>query len=208
MDHLTVKTFEKGEIIFREGDLGDRMYILQHGMIDLKKKVEKGEVVLKTISKPSEFFGEMALIDGRPRSASAVAAAPSKVIAIDGISFEKMILENGKFALKVIKVLSERIRRSNKQVEELVETTPRERVMFGMAAFASREGERMPNGTYKASLRSMRTWINGRLGIIYEDIDQCITRLLQNRIIAYAASSREYVLLSERFVVKYDRDDN
>ncbi|MDR0390242.1 MAG: cyclic nucleotide-binding domain-containing protein, partial [Spirochaetaceae bacterium] len=95
---MTEKKFEKGEIIFREGDLGDLMYILKRGNVELRKKVEKGEVVLKVISKPSEFFGEMAVIDHRPRSASAIASTETLVFAIDGPSFEKMIVSNGTFA--------------------------------------------------------------------------------------------------------------
>ncbi|QQO09470.1 Crp/Fnr family transcriptional regulator [Breznakiella homolactica] len=202
---MTIKTFEKGEIIFREGDLGDLMYILQEGTVDLKKKVEKGELVLKTLTKPSEFFGEMALIDGRPRSASAVAASDTKVMAIDGASFEKMILSNGKFALKIIKILSERIRNSNQQVEELIETSPRERIMIGMSNFALRDGERLKNGHYLVPLRNIRMWINGHLGIPFEEIDLCLQRLLATRIIAYAGTSRDHLIISERFVREYHR---
>lgn len=199
------KEFIKGEIIFREGDLGDMMYVLQEGMVDLKKKVEKGEVVLKTISKPSEFFGEMALIDGRPRSASAVAVAPTKVLAIDGASFERMIVSNGKFALKIIKILSDRIRNSNQQLEELIDTSPRERVMTGMARFAAANGERIANGHYKVSIRELRLWINGHLGIPFDDIDAWIIKFLSTRIIAYAGSSKDHVILSQRFVQEYNK---
>jgi CRP-like cAMP-binding protein len=199
------KEFIKGEIIFREGDLGDVMYILQEGVIDLKKKVEKGEVVLKTIDSPSEFFGEMALIDGSPRSASAVAAAPSKALVIDGKSFEKMILTNGKFALKIIKILSNRIRNSNQQLETLIDTSPRDRIMSGMARFAVESGEKLINGHYKVSIRELRIWINGTMGIPYDDIDAWIGKFLSTRIIMYAGTSRDHILFSQSFVQKYDK---
>jgi CRP-like cAMP-binding protein len=199
------KEFIKGEIIFREGDLGDVMYILQEGVVDLKKRVEKGEVVLKTISQSSEFFGEMALIDGSPRSASAVASAPTKVFVIDGKSFEKMILNNGKFALKIIRTLSNRIRNSNQQLEELIDTSPRDRMMTGMAHVANEFGEKMPNGHYTVSIRQLRIWINSNLGIPYDDIDAWIGKFLAIRVIAYAGTSRDHLIFSQNFVQKYNK---
>jgi CRP-like cAMP-binding protein len=199
------KEFIKGEIIFREGDLGDVMYVLQEGVVDLKKKVEKGEVVLKTITRPSEFFGEMALIDGSPRSASAVAAAPTKVISIDGKSFEKMILSNGKFALKIIKILSDRIRNSNQHLEVLIDTSPRDRIISGMAGFALEFGEKLFKGHYKVSIRELRIWLNGNMGMPYDDIDAWIGKFLTTRIIVYAGTSRDHLIFSQSFVQKYDK---
>ena len=128
MANDNVTQFESGEVIFREGEPGDRMYILLAGAVELKIKVDRGETVIKTIDTPNEFFGEMALIDERPRSATAVALRRTNLLAVDGPTFEAMILTNGKFALKIIKVLSERIRRSNEQVSDLIETMPRERI--------------------------------------------------------------------------------
>jgi CRP-like cAMP-binding protein len=200
---MIVKYFDKGEVIFREGDIGDLMYILQEGSVDLKKRVEKGEVVLKTMTKPSEFFGEMALIDHRPRSASAIAASNTKVFAIDGPSFEKMIVSNGTFALKIIKILSERIRNSNEQLEELIETSPRDRIMFGMADYASKFGEKLANGPFKVPVRELRQWINSHRGIPVEELDPCLQWMLRSRIVAYAGSSRDHLIISDRFVREY-----
>ncbi|MDR1430146.1 MAG: Crp/Fnr family transcriptional regulator [Spirochaetaceae bacterium] len=200
---MTEMNFEKGEIIFREGDLGDRMYILKSGNVELKKKVEKGEVVLKTISKPSEFFGEMALIDHRPRSASAIATVDTALLSIDGHSFEKMIVSNGNFALKIIKILSERIRNSNQHLEELIETSPRKRIMAGMAGYALKYGQHLDSGPFRVSLRELRQWINSHLGIAFEELDACIEWMLHSRIVAYAGTSRDHLIISNRFVQEY-----
>lgn len=200
---MTEKKFDAGEIIFREGDLGDLMYILKRGNVDLKKKVEKGEVVLKTISKPSEFFGEMALIDHRPRSASAIAITETTVLSIDGPSFEKMIISNGNFALKIIKILSERIRNTNQHLEELIETSPRKRIMTGMAGYAFKYGQHLDNGPFKVSLREIRQWINSHLGISFEELDACIEWMLHCRIVVYAGTGKDHLIISNRFVQEY-----
>ncbi len=208
MDASAVRQIAAGEFVFREGDAGDRMYILLEGAVELKMKVDRGETVLKTIDQANEFFGEMALIDGRPRSASAIAALPSKLMAVDGPTFESLILSNGKFALKIIKILAERIRRSNDRVEELIETTPKERVRYGMSDFAHKGGERIHDGSFKVQVEDMRAWINGRLGIPFDEIDACLFKLVKGGSVAYAATSaktREHLLLSPRFVEENDR---
>ncbi len=210
MANDNVKLFEPGEFIFREGEAGDLMYVLLEGSVDLKKRLERGETVLKTVDTPNDFFGEMALLDDRPRSATAIAAKRTKVLAVDGPTFESMILANGKFALKIIKVLSDRLRRSNDTVSDLIETMPRDRVARGMADFARRHGERIHDGSTKVQLETMKGWINSRLGIAVEEIDAAIQRFLKGETISWAATSaktREHLLLPEPFLRENDRRD-
>lgn len=208
MDTNAIRVVESQEIIFKEGDQGNLMYVLLEGAVELKKKVEGGEAVLKIIDQQNDFFGEMALIDGRPRSAAAVAAKKSKLLPVDGPTFESMILSNGKFALKIIKVLSDRLRHSNEQVEELIETSPKERILFGMADFARKINEQIHDGCYKVDVEEMKAWINGRLGFTFDEIDAYIFRLLKDQTLIYAATSaktKQHLLLSAKFVREHDR---
>lgn len=208
METAASKTYEAGEVIFREGESGDLMFILLDGAVELRMKVEKGEAVIKVVNTPNDFFGEMALLDDRPRSATAVAERRSRLLVVDGPSFESMILQNGKFALKIIKVLSERIRRSNDRVTELIETLPRERVARGMADFALRQGERIHDGSYKVGVEQMKAYINNHLGMPLDEIDAAIQRFLKGESISWAATSaktKEHLLLPEPFVRENDR---
>jgi CRP/FNR family cyclic AMP-dependent transcriptional regulator len=208
MPNDNVKHFEPGELIFKEGEPGDLMYVLLEGAVDLKKKVERGEAVLKTVDTPNDFFGEMALLDDRPRSASAIAARKTKVLAVDGPTFEAMIVANGKFALKIIKVLSDRLRRSNDQVSELIETMPRDRIARGMVDFALHHGERIHDGSLKANVGTMSAWINTHLGVAPDEIEAAILRFLKGGVIAWAptsAKTKENLLLPQAFVAANDR---
>ncbi len=205
-----IKTFEAGEVIFKEGDKGQIMYILVEGSVEIRKKVEGGETVLKLVKTPNEFFGEMAIIDARPRSATAITSQKSKLIAVDESVFENMVLTNPKFALTIIKTLSARIRSSNTQISDLIETIPRERVAHGMADFALKQGEKIFDGGYKVSIADMREWVNSHLGISIDDFDANIARYLKNETIRYAATSaktHEHVILAEQFVIDNDRRD-
>ncbi len=205
---LTEKCFLAGEAVFREGDPGDVMYVLLAGAVDLKKRVEGGETVLSTVDEANEFFGEMALIDGRPRSASAVAVRDTKLLVVDRPAFESMILTNGKFALKIIKVLSERIRSSNDLVSDLIETLPKERIQRGMADFGLRFGEKIHDGGIKVHLGDLKAWVNGRMGIALDDLDAAIFRMLKDGVVRWAATSaqtKEHIVLPADFLVRVDR---
>lgn len=200
---LTVAFFNEGEVIFRQGDPGDVMYILVSGVVELRIKVEKGEKLLKCVDTPHDFFGEMALVDGSPRSASAIAVKPTKLIVVDEAQFEKIVLNNGKFAWKIIQVLSQRIRNSNMQISELVELGMRERVQRGMTDYALKFGEKIYTGGLKVSLQGVKEWLNTRLGIAFTDIDSVIFRLLKDETISYAPTStktKDYIVLSEEFM--------
>jgi CRP-like cAMP-binding protein len=208
MANENVKQYEAGELIFAEGDPGKQMYVLLDGAVDIKIKVDRGETVIKTVDTPNDFFGEMALLDERPRSASAVAAKATKVLMVDGPTFEAMILSNGKFALKIIKILAARIRRSNDQVSDLIDTMPKDRIARGMTDFAINHGERIHEGAIKTNIEAMKAWINGRLGASMEEIELAIYRLLKSETISWAPTSvktKEFLLLSADFIKANDR---
>jgi CRP/FNR family transcriptional regulator, cyclic AMP receptor protein len=203
-----VKLFESGDIVFKEGEKGDLMYVLLEGAVELKMKVERGETVLKIVDTPNDFFGEMALLDERPRSATAIAAKKTKVLAVDGPTFESMILANGKFALKIIKVLAARIRRSNDQVSDLIETMPKERIARGMTDFAIHHGEPIHEGGIKVNVEAMKNWVNTHLGAAHDEIEVAIYRLLKDETITWAptsAKTKENLVLPAEFVKANDR---
>ena len=99
-------TFEEGQIIFERGDNSDFMY----GIMDGEGEIRVGNKLLDTIS-DGRVFGEMALIDKGPRSATAVAKSECRVVQVDEEGFHKLIAENPGFALDVMKIMSERLRR-------------------------------------------------------------------------------------------------
>jgi CRP/FNR family transcriptional regulator, cyclic AMP receptor protein len=102
------ETFQEGEAIFHEGDLADRMYLVDNGSVSLKV----GEHVVETVG-PGGLFGEIAVIDREPRSASAVAASDCALITIDKRRFWFLVQETPYFAEIVMRVMASRIRTMN-----------------------------------------------------------------------------------------------
>ena len=76
------KTYAGGEIIFREGDKGEMMYVIQAGKVSIVKNTPTGDLILATLDS-GDIFGEMALFDKMPRSATAKASGSARVLSID-----------------------------------------------------------------------------------------------------------------------------
>ena len=96
-----------GEVVFAEGDKGEHMYVVRSGDIE----IERNGQVIETLS-GGGIFGEMALIDGSPRSATARAKTDAEVAPINEKSFLFLVHETPFFAIAVMRTLAERLRRS------------------------------------------------------------------------------------------------
>lgn len=101
-------TFQPGEIIFDKGDKGDKMYVVRSGEVDISIDGK----VMETLS-PGGIFGEMALIDGAPRSATASAKTTCEVAPLTEKTFLFLVHETPFFAIAVMRTLAERLRRTN-----------------------------------------------------------------------------------------------
>jgi len=97
-----------GEFLFREGDKGEKMYVLLEGEVD----IFLGDFILETAG-PGALLGEMALIDDSPRTAHAVAKTPARLAQIDRRRFHFLVQQTPHFATHVMKTLADRLRHMN-----------------------------------------------------------------------------------------------
>jgi CRP/FNR family cyclic AMP-dependent transcriptional regulator len=105
--HATnVKTYTAGQVIFQEGEAGDVMYVVQAGQVNILLDGAPFDM-----AGPGDIIGEMALIDDRPRSASAVAATDCTLVPIDEQRFAFLVQQTPHFALTVMRVMADRLRR-------------------------------------------------------------------------------------------------
>lgn len=114
--------FGKDDMVFQEEAPGDRMHIIKSGTVKIVKKVKDKENTLAVLN-PGEFFGEMALLDGMPRSAGAKAGEAVTVITISRQHYAALRDKAPKTALKLmdilVNVLSNRLRQTNKNLEAM-----------------------------------------------------------------------------------------
>jgi CRP-like cAMP-binding protein len=103
------RIYSDGEIICREGDRGDMMYVVQSGEVEITKKTQSGEMGVATLGK-GEIFGEMALFDNLPRSATVIASGSTRVLSIDKKKLFQTINRDPTLVLKLLDSMSKRIR--------------------------------------------------------------------------------------------------
>ncbi|OHD53636.1 MAG: hypothetical protein A2Y33_06860 [Spirochaetes bacterium GWF1_51_8] len=100
--------YQDSQIIFLEHELGNMLYIIQEGEVKITK-VEQQQEVLLNILKPGDIFGEMAILENKPRNATAVASGTVKVMAVSRENFPAIVAAHPQIATKIITLLSERI---------------------------------------------------------------------------------------------------
>jgi CRP-like cAMP-binding protein len=107
-----------GERIFAEGDLGTTMYIVQSGKVRLFRETDGSKRIHGTLDK-GDFFGEMSILEGLPRTISAEAVEDTELIEINSMTFDKMIKGNIEIAIRMLRKLSIRLREAERRVEVL-----------------------------------------------------------------------------------------
>ncbi len=113
------KKIPPGTVLFHEGDRGEEMFIIQTGRVKISKRIRGVEKTLATLEK-GEFFGEMAILNDKPRSASAETIDECEMLVIDRKTFDALIRGNAEIAVRFIKRLADRLRETNDQMEALM----------------------------------------------------------------------------------------
>jgi CRP-like cAMP-binding protein len=106
-----------GDIIFSEGEIGNEMYIIQSGTVELVKTIGKDTRVLATLEK-GDFFGEMSVLEDLPRTASARAKTDVELVRINGATFDSMLKGNTEIAVRMMRKLSRRLREVTQLLED------------------------------------------------------------------------------------------
>jgi CRP-like cAMP-binding protein len=111
--------FPAGKVLFREGDAGEDMYIIQSGRVAIKKRTGANRDVTLAVLEKGDFFGEMAVLERMPRTATAEMSEAGDLIVISGDTFGDMIKSNPEIAFRMLRKYSIRLREMVKQIEIL-----------------------------------------------------------------------------------------
>ena len=189
------RDFAAGTVLFEEGQPGHVMYIVVAGEIEIRRRVGDAERVLAVLG-DGEFFGEMAILSGRPRSATAMARSAARLLVIDGTTFEAMLRARPEIALRLIKALAGRLEATNHHVELLLLPTANHRVVQCLRHLAEEQlalAASQPAGPPLAGtaifVPRRSADIAERVGLPVAEVDDVINRLRAARLVLLASDA-------------------
>ena len=118
-ERLDVIKVETGKSLFSYCDPGGSLYIVREGEVELFFKNDTGERIVLETATAGHFFGEMSLLDGQPRSASATALLPTRLLVLDREHFQRYVLAQARIVAKLLRELSKRLRGADQAIENL-----------------------------------------------------------------------------------------
>lgn len=173
------REYQAGEVLFREGEPGDRMFVIQAGAVRISKSMGGEEKVLAILG-PGEFLGEMAILNGKPRTATATVVEPARCLLIDARTLEAMVAKNTEIAMRLIKKLARRLDSADTLLEILMHTDPKARVMLALARHAEAFGEPVADGV---RIRATAADVAQEVSVLESTAQEVMQRLRRLRLV-------------------------
>lgn len=176
------RSFRQGDIIFHKGDQGTALYLVEHGQVKIFTPSQEGREVVLSIFGPGDFFGEMALFDDQPRSASAEAASPATVLTLQREDFRQAIVQHPAMSIAVMGALVDRVRRADEMVEDAVFLDLPSRLAKKLLDLAENHGVATPSG-YEIRLRLTQQDLADMVGATRARVNEVITHFKERGIL-------------------------
>ena len=187
---LARRKYPKDAVVFFENEEGDSFFMIVQGRIKVTILGDDGREVILSMLGPGDFFGEMALLDNEPRSASAIAAEESELLSLSRADFQGVATKRS-ITGALIKVLTARLRRANHQISTLALLDVYGRVALVILDMAREEGRRLKDGRI-AFRRATHQEIANRIGTTRETVTRMLKDLERQGLIQ--VDSKEIVV--------------
>ncbi len=152
--YFKVIRVRKGEVVFYQYDESTDFYIVLEGKLQAYISNDEGEDLVLAVFKPGDFFGEMSLFDGKPRSATVEAKEDSVLGVLSRNKFIDILKQNSLIAIELLKIMVQRLREADRMIEALAFFDVSERLLIALVNLAKEEGEKTRDGGYRIRKRT------------------------------------------------------
>ena len=183
--------YAAGTVLFREGDPGDVMYVIQAGAVEISRQIKDQDRILAVLP-AGEFFGEMAIVNNRPRSATAVVCVQARLLVIDSHTFEAMLRGKTEIAVRMIKTMAQRLERANRQVEILLLQDANHRVVQCLRHLAEEQvadNDEQDNAYTAIYIPIRLDELAARVALSEDDVSDILQRLAVARLVMHASEA-------------------
>jgi CRP/FNR family transcriptional regulator, cyclic AMP receptor protein len=171
-----VRDYPESAVVVSRGDAGDALFVLVRGRMKVVLYGESGrEIILSIFKSPGDFFGEMSLLDDEPRSATVIAAEPSRLLVLSRAEFQAHLEAHPRTALRVLRELSRRLRRADGVIGNLALLDVFGRLAGKLRELAA-EGEEVADGVLIRQ-RPTQAEIAATIGTSRETVSRALSEL-------------------------------
>jgi CRP/FNR family cyclic AMP-dependent transcriptional regulator len=175
-------SYAAGEILFHQGDPGAAIYIVETGRVRIYVPTEEGQEISVILYGPGETFGEMALLESAPRSATAEAMEDTVVLAMGSVPFYRHLQENYQVALNLMQHLSRRLRATTDQVRAMASLDVSRRTIQSLLRLAKRQGTPAADGIHLGRLTQQE--LASLVGTSRESVNRALRALARKELVA------------------------
>lgn len=172
------REFPTGHLLFRDGEPGKEMFVIQAGKVRISKTVRGVEKTLVVLG-PGAFFGEMSILNNKPRSATATVDEAAKLLVIDPKTFEAMVRGNAEIAVRLIKTLAQRLQEADDQIENLLLKDPNSRVVHFLINTAKKVTEHGDGINVDLTVKELA----GKVGLELEPVNDVLNKLIRAKLV-------------------------
>ncbi len=176
------RRYAKDDVIFHADESGDVFCLIREGQVKVTMISPEGKEIILSMLGPGAFFGEMALIDDEPRSATVVATEPLEVVTIWRSDFLQILQENFSITRKILAELSRRLRKMSNRIESLATMDVYGRLARFFLDLAGESGKPLENG-YVAVTRPTHQSIANMIGTSRETVSRLIHDLMRQDLL-------------------------
>lgn len=175
--YLKERRFRRGEYVIYEGDEGNELFIIIEGLVKITKLNEDGREKILTTLGEGEFFGELALVDGAPRSATVQTKSACIMYSLARNEFMNLLKQAPEVCLSIITVLARRLREANIQIEDMTFKDARSKLISLLYELATKYGS--PT-TPSDKVRLQHKFTHQELADMISSSRETVSRLMGN----------------------------
>jgi serine/threonine protein kinase len=189
--HVTRRHYRQGETIFHMNDFGSTLHIIETGNVKINITSEDGGHVILTYLGPGDFFGELALLDEKPRSATATSVEATRTWALERGDLLEFLKWYPEVAIRILAVVTQRLRDLNARLEEIISSDPSARLASTFLKLMQTHGCETPRG-WEISLPLTQPELAGMAGVSKTTIGRLLRQFQESGMIK--TENRRYIV--------------
>ena len=189
-------SMRRGDVLFHEGDVGDRLYVVLTGKVKISRVAPDGRENVVAVMGPGEIFGELSLFDPGPRTATAAAVTDGELAVLAHDALRPWLTNNSEVAVELLRLLARRLRRTTDTLADLVFSDVPGRVAKSLLALADRFGVDGDEGTVRVEHGLTQSELAQLVGASRETVNKALADFAE----------RGWLRVDGKSVVLLDRD--